>query len=215
MLDCQLFGLNPGGHHLTNLMLHLANTLLLFLLLSRMTSAPYRSALVAALFALHPLHVESVAWVAERKDVLSTLFWMLTMWTYLLYVEHPRLGRYLLTLVVFTLGLMAKPMLVTLPCVLLLLDYWPLDRLALRQAEDSINSGAQKGVRSSPQRSSPLRLFWEKVPFFVLAAVSSAVTLLVQQSSGAVKSVEAFPLSIRIANGPLCCWRCCWSRRGC
>jgi tetratricopeptide (TPR) repeat protein len=201
MLDCQLFGLNPGGHHLTNLMLHLANTLLLFLLLNRMTSAPYRSALVAALFALHPLHVESVAWVAERKDVLSTLFWMLTMWTYLLYVEHPRLGRYLLTLVVFTLGLMAKPMLVTLPCVLLLLDYWPLDRLALRQPEDSINSGAQKGLSSSPQRSFLLRLFWEKVPFFVLAAVSSAVTFLVQQSSGAVKSVESFPLSIRIANG--------------
>ena len=87
MLDCQLFGLNPGGHHLTNLMLHLANTLLLFLLLNRMTSALYRSALVAALFALHPLHVESVAWVAERKDVLSTLFWMLTMWTYLGYVR--------------------------------------------------------------------------------------------------------------------------------
>ncbi len=201
MLDCQLFGLNPGGHHLTNLMLHLANTLLLFLLLNRMTSSLYRSALVAALFALHPLHVESVAWVAERKDVLSTLFWMLTMWTYLLYVEHPRLGRYLLTLVVFTLGLMAKPMLVTLPCVLLLLDYWPLDRLALRQPEDSINSGAQKGLSSSPQRSFLLRLFWEKVPFFVLAAVSSAVTFLVQQSSGAVKSVESFPLSIRIANG--------------
>jgi len=201
MLDCQLFGLNPGGHHLTNLMLHLANTLLLFLLLNRMTSSLYRSALVAALFALHPLHVESVAWVAERKDVLSTLFWMLTMWTYLLYVEHPRLWRYLLTLVVFTLGLMAKPMLVTLPCVLLLLDYWPLDRLALRQPEDSINSGAQKGLSSSPQRSFLLRLFWEKVPFFVLAAVSSAVTFLVQQSSGAVKSVESFPLSIRIANG--------------
>jgi tetratricopeptide (TPR) repeat protein len=201
MLDCQLFGLNPGGHHLTNLMLHLANTLLLFLLLNRMTSALYRSALVAALFALHPLHVESVAWVAERKDVLSTFFWMLTMWTYLLYVEHPRLGRYLLTLVVFTLGLMAKPMLVTLPCVLLLLDYWPLDRLALRQPEDLINSGSQKGLSSSPQRSFLLRLFWEKVPFFVLAAVSSAVTFLVQQSSGALKSVEVFPLSIRIANG--------------
>ncbi|UCF02040.1 MAG: tetratricopeptide repeat protein [Deltaproteobacteria bacterium] len=201
MLDCQLFGLNPGGHHLTNLMLHLANTLLLFLLLNRMTSALYRSALVAALFALHPLHVESVAWVAERKDVLSTLFWMLTMWTYLLYVEHPRLGRYLFTLVVFTIGLMAKPMLVTLPCVLLLLDYWPLDRLALRQPEDLISSGSQKGLSSSPQRSFPLRLFWEKVPFFVLAAVSSAVTFLVQQSSGALKSVEVFPLSIRIANG--------------
>jgi len=201
MLDCQLFGLNPGGHHLTNLMLHLANTLLLFLLLNRMTSAFYRSAFVAALFALHPLHVESVAWVAERKDVLSTLFWMLTMWTYFLYVEHPRLGRYLLTLVVFTLGLMTKPMLVTLPCVLLLLDYWPLDRLAMRKSVDSINSGAQKRLSSSPQRAFLLRLFWEKVPFFAFAAVSSGVTFLVQQSSGAVKPVELFPLSIRIANG--------------
>jgi len=201
MLDYQLFGLNPVGHHLTNLMLHLANTLLLFLLLNRMTSALYRSAFVAALFALHPLHVESVAWVAERKDVLSTLFWVLTMWTYLLYVEQPRLSRYLLTLVVFTLGLMAKPMLVTLPFVLLLLDYWPLDRLAGRKSEDAISSGAQKDLNSSAQRPLLHRLFLEKVPFFAFAAASSAVTFLVQQSSGAVKSVEIFPLSIRIANG--------------
>jgi len=166
-----------------------------------MTSALYRSAFVAALFALHPLHVESVAWVAERKDVLSTLFWVLTMWTYLLYVEQPRLSRYLLTLVVFTLGLMAKPMLVTLPFVLLLLDYWPLDRLAGRKSEDAISSGAQKDLGSSAQRPLLHRLFLEKVPFFAFAAASSAVTFLVQQSSGAVKSVEIFPLSIRIANG--------------
>ena len=128
MLDCQLYGLKPAGHHLTSLLFHIANTLLLFLVLKRMTGAIWGSSFVAALFALHPLHVESVAWVAERKDVLSTFFWMLTMWTYVRYVERPRLNRYLLVLVSFALGLMSKPMLVTLPLVMLLLDYWPLGR---------------------------------------------------------------------------------------
>ncbi len=129
MLDVQLFGLNPQWHHLTNLLFHIANTLLLFFVFNRMTKAPWKSAFVAALFALHPLHVESVAWVAERKDVLSTFFWMLTMVAYIDYVEHPRLRNYLAALALFALGLMAKPMLVTLPFVLLLLDYWPLQRL--------------------------------------------------------------------------------------
>ena len=115
MLDFQLYGLNPKGHHLTNVFFHLLNTLLLFFVLQRMTGALWRSGLVAALFALHPLHVESVAWVAERKDVLSTLFWLLTIWAYTWYVERPRLTRYLLTFLTFTLGLMAKPMLITLP----------------------------------------------------------------------------------------------------
>jgi hypothetical protein len=126
MLDCQLYGLNPKGHHLTNEFFHLVNTLLLFLILKSMTGTLWRSGFVAALFALHPLHVESVAWVAERKDVLSTLFWMLTLWAYLGYVKRPGVKRYLLILVPFALGLMAKPMLVTLPFVMLLLDYWPL-----------------------------------------------------------------------------------------
>ncbi len=130
MLDVQLYGLNPGAHHLTNLLLHIANTLLLFGLLHRMTGALGRSAFVAGLFAVHPLHVESVAWVAERKDVLSTLFWMLTLWAYVAYVRKPRLRRYLLVVLFFALGLMAKPMLVTLPFVLLLLDFWPLGRIA-------------------------------------------------------------------------------------
>ena len=129
MLDCQLFGLKPGRHHLVNLFFHVANTLLLFLILHRMTKALWQSAFVAGLFALHPLHVESVAWVAERKDVLSTLFWMLTMGAYVYYVERPGYKRYLFVLVFFLLGLMSKPMLVTLPFVLLLLDYWPLKRL--------------------------------------------------------------------------------------
>ncbi|MGO9689962.1 MAG: glycosyltransferase family 39 protein, partial [Syntrophobacteraceae bacterium] len=126
MLDVQLFGLNPQWHHLTNLLFHVANTLLLFFIFHRMTKSPWKSAFVAALFAVHPLHVESVAWVAERKDVLSTFFWMLTMGAYIHYVEHPRLKNYLAVLIFFALGLMAKPMLVTLPFVLLLLDYWPL-----------------------------------------------------------------------------------------
>jgi hypothetical protein len=128
MLDCQLYGLKPGGHHLTNLIFHIANTLLLFFVLKRMTGTLWRSCFVAALFALHPLRVESVAWVAERKDVLSTFFWILAMWAYLRYVERPNIDRYLLALLFFALGLMSKPTVVTLPFVLLLLDYWPLGR---------------------------------------------------------------------------------------
>ena len=133
MLDVQLFGLNPGWHHFINLLFHIANTVLLFLVFHRATKALWQSAFVAALFALHPLHVESVAWVAERKDVLSTFFWMLTMWVYLSYTARPGVVRYLSLLACFALGLMAKPMLVTLPFVLLLLDYWPLGRLGLKK----------------------------------------------------------------------------------
>ena len=136
MLDIEFYGLNPGGHHFTNVLFHIANTLLLFLVFRRMTGDLWRSAFVAALFALHPLHVESVAWVAERKDVLSTFFWMLTMWSYVRYVEHPGGIRYLVVLLFFVLGLMAKPMLVTLPFVLLLLDYWPLCRFQSGQSGD-------------------------------------------------------------------------------
>ncbi|HYA42302.1 MAG TPA: glycosyltransferase family 39 protein [Syntrophobacteraceae bacterium] len=126
MLDIQLFGLNPHWHHLTNLLFHIANTLLLFYVFHRMTQAPWKSAFVAALFAIHPLHVQSVAWVAERKDVLSTFFWMLTMGAYVHYVERRSVARYATVVVFFISGLMSKPMLVTLPFVLLLLDYWPL-----------------------------------------------------------------------------------------
>ena len=128
MLDIQIFGLNPQWHHLTNLLFHIANVLLLFFVLHRMTKALWQSAFVAALFALHPLHVESVAWIAERKDVLSTFFWMLTLVAYGYYAKRPRLKSYLAVIAFFALGLMAKPMLVTLPFVLLLLDYWPLGR---------------------------------------------------------------------------------------
>jgi len=185
MLDCHLFGTSPHWHHFTNLLLHIANTLLLFTVLKQMTAALWRSAFVAALFALHPLHVESVAWIAERKDVLSTFFWMLTMIAYLSYVRRPGIGRYLLALLVFALGLMAKPMLVTLPFVLLLLDYWPLGRLRLR---------------GDVNRKSWSRLVCEKVPFFTLSAISSIVTFLVQQSGAAVATVEKVPIDFRIAN---------------
>jgi hypothetical protein len=128
MLDCELFGLKASGHHLTSLILHIANSLLVFLVLRRATGAIWRSALVAALFALHPFNVDSAAWIAERKNVLSTFFWLLTMWAYADYACRGGTGRYLLTLLLYALGLLAKPMLVTMPFVMLLLDYWPLKR---------------------------------------------------------------------------------------
>jgi len=184
-LDCQLFGLNPKWHHLVNLLFHIINTLLLFLVLQNMTGALWRSAFVAGLFALHPLHVESVAWMAERKDVLSTMFWFLTMAGYLRYVRGGGAKWYMVTLFLFALGLMAKPMLVTLPFVLLLLDYWPLNRLTYYPPS---------AIRY------PLL---EKLPFFVLSAASSVITFYVQRSSGAMMRIGLLPLSIRIANAPV------------
>ncbi len=176
ILDWQLFGSNPAGHHLTNLFFHIANTLLLFLVLKKMTESLWQSAFVAALFALHPLHVESVAWVAERKDVLSIFFWLLTMWAYVRYVKNPKLKWYLISLMLFALGLMSKPMLVTLPFVLLLLDYWPF------------------------QRKISWHLLVEKIPFFVFAAASSIITILTQHSGKAVVPFSLAPLNFRIAN---------------
>jgi len=191
MLDCKLFGLAPSYHHLTNLLLHIANTLLLFAALKQMTSTIWRSAFVAALFAIHPLHVESVAWIAERKDVLSTFFWMLTMICYVQYVKRPSIASYLLTLLMFALGLMAKPMLVTLPFVLLLLDYWPLNRL------ENIS------FAKSSSRQTILRLVREKIPFFVLSAASSGITFFAQQSGGSVVKLAYLPLHLRLANAVL------------
>jgi len=200
MLDCQLYGLNPGGHHFTNLVFHIASTLLLFLALKRMTGALWRSGFVAALFALHPLHVESVAWVAERKDVLSAFFWMLTMWTYIRYIERPKLNRYLLVLLSFALGLLSKPMLVTLPFVLLLLDYWPLRRFQLRQSSGNPKSPISKPMNPGDQKSIALRLIREKTPFFVLCAASSILTIFAQQKGRAIVSLGYYPLGSRIAN---------------
>jgi tetratricopeptide (TPR) repeat protein len=181
MLDVELFGLWAGGHHLTSVLLHALNTVLLFLLLYRTTSAVGRSAFVAALFAVHPMHVESVAWIAERKDVLSTLFWFLTMLAYAAWTRRPGVGRYLIVCASFTAGLLSKPMLVTLPCVLLLFDLWPLGRW----------TGGLRGLRP--------RLV-EKLPLFVLAAASSVITLVVQQRGGATTDLDTLPAATRLAN---------------
>jgi protein O-mannosyl-transferase len=190
MADCQLYGLKPAGHHLTSLLLHAANAVLLFLLLDNLTGALWPSAWVAAIFALHPLRVESVVWVAERKDVLSTFFWMLTVGAYVRYADHLKSQIsnfkffYALSLVFFALGLMSKPMLVTLPFVLLLLDYWPLGRLEF-----------------GPKFS--WRLIVEKVPFLFLAAADSVATFLVQNHYGSVAPLSRYPLSVRLANVPV------------
>jgi len=197
MLDCQLFGTNPGWHHLTNVLLHIANTLLLFIVLKRMTRALWCSAFVAAAFALHPLHVESVAWVAERKDVLSSFFWMLTIWAYIRYTERLGLKRYLLILLFFILGLMAKPMLVTLPFALLLLDYWPLGRLKWAGKDKGKNISPAESASLNRRVSSTFHLVVEKIPLFVLSAVLCVVTFLSQQGGEAVKRL---PLNLRIEN---------------
>jgi tetratricopeptide (TPR) repeat protein len=198
MLDYEVYGLHPGGFHLTNVLLHLLNALLLYLVFRRMTGARWRSALVAGLFALHPLQVESVAWVTERKDVLSTLFWMLTLLAYLRYAEHPRTTRYLALLLAFSLGLMAKPMLVTLPFVLFLLDFWPLHRLG-PSASPVVTKPGESGRSMVP--FTPLsRLVWEKVPLLALAATASVLAYFTQEMGGAVRSLEGWPLNLRITN---------------
>ncbi len=183
MTDCQLFGLNSGSQHLVNVALHAANVLLLFLLLQRGTGAVWRSFFVAALFAVHPLNVETVAWVAERKSLLSTLFSLLTIAAYGLYASQPGWKKYLLVLVSFSLALMSKPMAVSLPLVLLLLDYWPL-----RRCEDL------------PFRSKWARLSLEKLPLFLMSAASSVVTILAQRSGGSVVDASSLPLSLRVGN---------------
>ena len=199
MLDCEVFELEAGAHHFTNVLLHAANTFLLFVVLARMTGGLWASGFVAAVFGLHPLHIESVAWVAERKDVLSTLFWLLTMWAYVRYAQKPKLLWYLLALVLFTLGLMAKPMLVTLPFVLLLLDYWPLERLRFRKvvAEDDLQDG---DTQTDNGRTPILYLLLEKIPFLVITAISSYVTFTVQRKGGAMPGMEMLGLRSRVEN---------------
>jgi len=202
MLDVQIYGLNAGGHHATSVLFHAANTVLLFLWLKRLTGFVWRSALVAALFGLHPLHVESVAWVAERKDVLSTFFFLLTLMAYTRHVQKPevrsqkselnlpafdsflRSPSYWFALIFFTLGLLSKPMLVTLPFVLLLLDYWPLARIS------TFNF----------QLSPVMPLLVEKIPFFMLSAGSCTLTFLAQQSGKAVMTIAIMPIDVRIQN---------------
>ena len=180
MLDVELFGLNAGAHHSVNLLFHLVNTLLLFILLTRMTRAAYCSAFVAALFAVHPLHVESVAWISERKDVLSTTFWLLATLAYVRYTERPSGRRYLGVALLFGIGLMAKPMVVTLPFTLLLLDFWPLNRMK--------------------DRASAIKLMIEKLPLLGLSLITCVLTYTVQLNAGAVKTFEEFPLAHRLTN---------------
>ena len=194
MLDCQLFGLRAGGHHLTNVVLHAAAVVLLFLTLRKMTGALWRSAFAAAVFAIHPLRAESVAWVTERKDVLSGLFFMLTLWAYVRYVRQPpSLRRYLMVILSFALGLMSKAMLVTLPFVLLLLDYWPLNRFS--QPADGGGAGE---VGGSKRISIPLRLILEKIPLLALSLASCVAAFLAQ--GHAVQTLEKFPFALRMGN---------------
>ncbi len=189
MFDCELYGLNPAGHHLNNLLLHLINTILFFALFTRMTGAIWQSGFVAAVFALHPLHVESVAWVAERKDLLSTFFFMLTCLSYLRYTRHPRLRTYFLCIVLFALGLASKPMLVTLPFVLLLLDFWPLGRTRFLDS-DRCNSLSFRFVD----------LVREKWPFIALALLSGLLTLMAAETDLALAPMETLPLGQRVGN---------------
>lgn len=184
MLDVDLWGMAASGHHLTNVLLHLANSLLLFFLFRKMTASLWRPALLALLFAVHPLHVESVAWAAERKDLLCALFFLLTLFFYASYVQQRRLKKFLLTLSCFALGLLTKPMIVTLPCVLILLDLWPLGRL---QRPD-------RAIR-------PVLL--EKTPFFLGSAAIALITILAQTSGGSMASMSQHPMSDRLGNAAL------------
>ena len=204
MLDCQLWGLNAGGHHLTNVFFHAANAVLLFLVLNGMTRATWRSAFVAALFAWHPLHVESVAWISDRKDLLSAFFLMLTLGAYLGHARRPAWHRYGLVFICYLLGLMSKATLVTLPLLLLLLDYWPLGRLHFGQSD---------GLPQTTCR--PLKiLLWEKVPFCLLAGIFGVVAIMAQRSGGALSSLERLPSLNRLANMlinyGLYCWKTIW-----
>jgi len=198
MLDCDLYGLNPAGHHWTQVEFHIVNTVLLFFILFRMTGALFKSAFVAALFALHPLHVESVAWVSERKDLLSTFFGLMMIFAYHRYVKTSDFKIYLLIIVFLSLGLMAKPMLVTFPFVLLLLDIWPLERF---QYQINKNDGLFQPERTIYYGFKGLRqLILEKIPLFLPVVISSILTFLAQKSDGAVKALEALSLKTRIAN---------------
>lgn len=221
MLDCELFGLNAGAHHLVNVGLHLANAILLLGFLASLTGKWYRSLLVAALFAVHPLHVESVAWVAERKDVLSTFFFLLSLWAYVGYARQrsgpeglpsgqkapdqtfdPRWWpqAYCLALLFFALGLMAKAMLVSLPFVLLLLDLWPLGRLADVKSQEPEAKGSNGPSTLSPQLST---LVWEKWPFFLMALLSAYITYATMAQGGNIAAGGTVPLALRLANIPV------------
>lgn len=188
MTDVRLYGMNPGGHHLTSVAIHTLSAMLLFLLLFRLTGALWQSYFVAAMFALHPMHVESVAWVAERKDVLSTLFWFLTLFIYTEYTAKRKISLYFLTLFTFVLGLMSKPMIVTLPIVMLLADFWPLGRFRHENGQD-----AQLLNAITP-------LIKEKIPFFICSLLSGFITLYAQHKGGAVRGLDVLSFQLRSEN---------------
>jgi protein O-mannosyl-transferase len=211
MLDCQLYGLNAGGHHATNVILHTIAVLLLFWVLQRMTGATWRSALVAALFAVHPLHVESVAWVSERKDILSAVFFFLMLHSYSRYAHAPSIMRYLMVAVLFAAGLMSKPMLVSAPIILLLLDYWPLRRFE----QPSLLRAKSKVTESDNQRRKIRRLYLEKIPLFVLSAVACVLTFVLQKRTAG--AIPPLPFLWRVENAfvsyVIYIWKTLWPAR--
>ncbi len=192
MLDVQLFGLNPGAHHWTNIVFHLANVLLLFGVVRLMTGSLWRSGAVALLFAVHPLHVQSVAWIAERKDLLSTFFGLLAIWRYIRYAQSPNAGSYGSVLLFFILSLMAKPMMVTLPFILLLLDYWPLERMRFEARSGSNHLSQGLAFNAA--------VLLEKLPLLIVSAAACLVTVFAQKTGGAVGSLVAYPFYVRLAN---------------
>lgn len=196
MLDIELFGAMAGGHHLTNLLIHCAAVAMCFFALHRLTREIWPSALVAALFAWHPLHVESVAWVAERKDVLCGFFWFFTIWAYARYVAEPTPSYYLAVFGGFILAMMSKPMAVTLPCVLLLLDYWPLGRLDVLRKEAWLPEEGRR--RDTLKRCRAV--LQEKLPFFAVVAVASLSTIYAQHKVGTMSDFDSLPMSFRLAN---------------
>lgn len=205
MLDCQLFGVKPGPMHVHNVAYHAISGFLVFWILRRVTGATWRSALAAAIFAWHPLRVESVAWIAERKDILSTFFWLLTLWAWLRFLERRTVGRYAITLTTFILGLMSKPMVVGLPLALFIVDFWPLGRL--RQAAPPARRS--RGKDSESDVRSPLASYWslwkplviEKAPLLALAFAAGLITLYVQRRGGAMTVGDPIPLMDRVLNG--------------
>ncbi len=222
-LDFQLYQMHPAGHHETNLVLHAFNAVLVFWVLMMATGAPGRSLMVAALFAVHPLNVEPVVWIAERKTLLSMTFFLLALGAYSWYAAKPKVGRYVVVALLFALGLMAKPQVITFPFVLLLWDYWPLERFALRSSPFALrgndstelsdkkqkaknalpSSGEQRSANSEGRPSGEKQFLWlivEKIPLFAIAAASAIVTMLAQSSGNAVLSLGAVPLSIRLSN---------------
>ncbi len=197
MLDCQIFGLSPGPHHMMNLFIHIVNSLLLFLIFNKTTGALWKSAIVATLFAIHPINVESVAWVAERKNVLSSLFWLLTIISYIYYSKRPGVARYLLMLLVFSAGLLAKPMLVTLPFALLLLDFWPMDRIRYSSSQDSESTTNAINIA---KKASPMRLFIEKTPLIFLALMVTGIVFISLTRTQAIISTQTTAVGPRFFN---------------